>query len=72
MTRESGIARRTGLRLFPNQYADGTNPYGIPLDDPMPARIAKARRLLQAIMMEHLVKGVANAAINLDRQHRQA
>jgi hypothetical protein len=26
------------LRLFPNQHADGSNPYGIPLDDPMPAK----------------------------------
>jgi hypothetical protein len=26
------------LRLFPNQYVDGSNPYGIPLDDPMPAK----------------------------------
>ena len=184
---DTGEGARTGFRLFPNQYADGTNPYGIPMDDPMPARtvldpayysswpvgrgdgvqlirkllyhlrsnfvamialegrdcenrsdeelhgtanslcfagatgraaerlalaydvckclrthlrfdevqqamqtpdrrldgktlldvlsswpIAKARRSLQAIMMQHLVKGVANAAVYLNRQHRQA
>lgn len=28
---------RDAFRLFPNQHADGSNPYGIPLDDPMPA-----------------------------------
>lgn len=35
----TGEGAASGFRLFPNQYADGTNPYGIPIDDPMPARI---------------------------------
>ncbi len=34
--------------------------------------VAKARRALQPVMMEHLVIGVANAAVIIERQRRQA
>jgi hypothetical protein len=52
----------------PDRRLDGKSPLEVLATWPP----AKARRTLQPMIMEHLIRGVGNAAVMLDRQTRQA